>query len=323
MISIIVPVYNVEKYLQDCLDSILNQTFSDFELILVDDGSTDRSGEICDEAQKNDSRVRVIHQSNGGLSRARNAGTKLARGEYIAYIDSDDVVHPDYLRLLLNNLLESHADVSVCRYVRFKDKAPFEKEAEPASLTVISGNEAVELIVGAHLRYMITAWGKLYASELKDLLIYPEGKFHEDEFVTYKVFHQSNKVAVTACPLYGYRQNPNSITHFYSPRHLDGLEGIAESMNWLKGKGEDDLSALAAKRYLLNIEIQWYKAKKGRMDRPFLNSLVKRHENFYISHREILKIATFKEKLMVYLFYLSPTLYELTAGVYIRIFGTD
>ena len=323
MISLIVPVYNVEKYLKNCLDSILNQSYSDFELILVDDGSTDQSGKICDEAQKMDSRIRVLHKENGGLSSARNAGTRLARGEELAYIDSDDMIHPDYLKILLQNLEKTGADISVCRYVDFEDQDPFGKMPETEKLSVISGREAVEQIVGPHLRYMITAWGKLYKAALKELLIYPEGKIHEDEYVTYQVFYHAEKLAVTDRPLYGYRQNPNSIMHVYSPKHLDGLEGIEGSVNWLKERGEDRLSVLAEKRYLLSIEIQWYKAKKGNQDPSFLDALVERHTDFYNRHKSILSIASFKEKAMIRMFRLSPKLYELTAGLYIQLFGTE
>ena len=323
MISLIVPVYNVEKYLRNCLESILNQSYSDFELILVDDGSTDQSGKICDEVQKTDSRIRVLHKENGGLSSARNAGTKLARGEYLAYIDSDDRIHPDYLKILLQNMEKTGADVSVCRYVDFENQNPFGKLTEPEKLSVLSGKEAVEQIVGTHLRYMITAWGKLYKAALKELLVYPEGKIHEDEFVTYQVFYHAEKVAVTDRPLYGYRKNPSSIMHSYSTRHMDGLEGIEASINWLKERGEEHLSALAEKRYLLSIEIQWYKAKKGNLDRSFTDSLVEKHTDFYHRHKSVLGIANFKEKVMIRMFRLSPKLYGLTAGLYIKLFGTE
>ena len=209
-ISVIVPVYKVEKYIHRCVDSILGQTFVDFELILVDDGSPDNCGAICDEYAAKDSRIVVIHQENGGLSAARNAGIDWAfsnsDSQWLSFIDSDDWVHPEYLQRLLDAAVANAVSVSICGYAETDGAEPY---ISPETLTPVIWNTE-EFYVQHNVNATI-ACGKLYRKECFLQVRYPLGKLHEDEFTTYKILFAFDSVAVIAAPLYAYYTNPCGI----------------------------------------------------------------------------------------------------------------
>lgn len=228
VISIIVPVYNVEAYLSRCVDSLLNQTFSDFELVLVDDGSPDCCGTMCDEYAKRDRRVHVIHKSNGGLSDARNYGIDWAMehsdSEWIGFVDSDDWVDARYLEMLFNAATEHGVDASVCHFAVTKGEplpggeittvvwSPETLSQQPRSLDNV-------------------AWGKLYRKKYFQDIRYPVGRIHEDAFTTYKILYQLDRIAVIDQPLYAYFQNDAGIMRSkWTPRHIDGLDALEQQM---------------------------------------------------------------------------------------------
>ncbi len=212
-ISIVVPVYKVENLLARCVDSILNQTFQDFELILVDDGSPDGSGIICDSYARTESRIRVIHKENGGLSSARNAGIEIARGEYLCFVDSDDLIHPQMLELLRNALLEHAADIASTRYISFStETVPFESTGNIHSSLLLRQDFIDNLYPENFERIGISAWGKLYRRELFDKLRYPEGKIYEDLHIYLSLLQQCQRIAVLDQPLYYYYLGNVSIT---------------------------------------------------------------------------------------------------------------
>ena len=197
MISVVVPVYNVEKYLQRCVESIINQTEKDIEIILVDDGSTDKSGSICDEYLGKDSRILVIHQKNQGLSVARNVGIKNSKGDYITFVDSDDYIHKDMLKVLLDNLIHEQGQISFCRY----------EEGNENRLTISEcdlkytgeAHDGKEYLLNPPKGMGINiAWAKLYKKECFDNIEFPVGKLHEDDFTTYKTFINSSKFFIYA-----------------------------------------------------------------------------------------------------------------------------
>ncbi|MGN0500557.1 MAG: glycosyltransferase family 2 protein [Ruminococcus sp.] len=249
LISVVVPVYKVEEYLNRCVDSILHQTFTDFEIILVDDGSPDNCGKICDEYAKKDNRITVIHKSNGGLSDARNAGIEWAfqnsNSEWITFIDSDDWVHKDYLKLLYKAVKDNNVDVSVCRYVettgeddlKIQDDESFVKLWNPEDFFV---QENVNAIV---------AWGKLYRKNLWKDIRYPYGRIHEDEFTTYKLLFQNDKIAVVDKVMYYYYTNPNGIMgKKWNPKRLDVIDAFESRSTFFKENGYN-------KAYEVNINI--------------------------------------------------------------------
>lgn len=235
-ISIVVPVYKVEKYINRCVDSILAQTFTDFELILVDDGSPDNCGAICDDYAAEDSRIHVIHQKNGGLSAARNAGIDWvftnSDSEWITFIDSDDWVHAKYLESLQQAAQHSHSEVVIGGFECTEGENP---DVDESKLSETMWN--VERFYCEQNVTATVAWGKLYKKHCFQKIRYPVGKLHEDEFVTYRILFQYDTVAVIKQPLYAYYQNPEGITGSkWNPKRLDWFEARQEQLSFFKGR---------------------------------------------------------------------------------------
>ena len=212
LISIVVPVYNVEKYLRECVDSILAQTYPEFEVLLIDDGATDSSGRICDEYAERDSRIRVFHKENGGLSDARNYGMDRIKGEYITFIDSDDLVGKDYLEILLRMAKEHKADISALGTIVFEDGGELPACTISDDVIVETADEAI-LDMLLRKNFGLSAWGKLYASNLFNQIRFPVGKIYEDLFTTPYVAKKSTKIVFANSRQYYYRQRSNSIVH--------------------------------------------------------------------------------------------------------------
>lgn len=207
-ISVIVPVYKVEAYLRKCLDSIAGQTYRNLEIILVDDGSPDNCGAICDEYAARDGRFIVIHKENGGLSSARNAALRVATGDYLGFVDSDDWVEPEMFEVLLSGLTEAKADISVCgRYEEYKDK---QKAYAWPDIQVMSREAALgELLKNDTLQNLV--WDKLYRKELFKDIWFPEGKTFEDMAVMHLLFLRADKVVCLPNTMYHYLQRSGSI----------------------------------------------------------------------------------------------------------------
>lgn len=245
LITVIVPVYKVEDYLERCVDAILCQTYGELEIILVDDGSPDRCGEICEAYAKSDPRVKVIHKKNGGLSDARNAGIEQASGRYITFVDSDDWVHEGYVQRLYGLLKETGADVSCCGYLTTGSEQTME-DVSAESVYEFSREEALnELVAFGDLHaQMIVAWGKLYKTELFDGIRFPYGRIHEDEFTTYKLLYRAGKIAVTTRQLLYYWQRADSIMAggFKVKNKLDFLDAQIERGAFFHENGLNGLS---------------------------------------------------------------------------------
>lgn len=232
MISIIVPVYRVEDYIRRCLNSLLAQTDRDFEAILVDDGSPDRSGAICEEYASRDRRFRVIHLENGGLSAARNTGLAAAEGNYILFLDSDDWIHPRTLELLLSALTKTGADMAMCNYSTATEWCEPADIGTPAVET-LSGRDALLSLYRQGGGRFVVSWGKLWRRERLSGLVFPEGRIHEDEATTYRLLYPLERLALVEAPLWFYYQNPTGITHsVYSSRRLDVLTAVEEQIDF-------------------------------------------------------------------------------------------
>ena len=233
-ISVIVPVYKVEKYIHKCVNSILQQTFADIEVILVDDGTPDRCGEICDEYARQDCRVKVIHKENGGLSDARNVGMAHASGEYLIFIDSDDHIEPDMLEYMYMRLADSGADMATCGlYEVYNDRIEQQKEEKDF---VCSGEEAFRYILQGHtIRGEI--WNKLIRRSCIENLRFPKGKLYEDIYFTADMMQRVKKVAVGTKPKYYYLHREDSITgQPYRPQLYDVIEGYTKNYKIVKKK---------------------------------------------------------------------------------------
>lgn len=228
LVSIIVPIYDVEEYLDECVQSVLCQSYSNFELILVDDGSTDGCGMLCDAYASLDTRIAVIHKENGGLSDARNTGLDRCHGDYVTFLDGDDYLDEDYLAQLLSCLLKYDADISICQELRFTGKDA-QLSQNPLVTEVYNRQGAMETML-LQVKFDTSAWGKLYKRRLFMGIHYPIGKHYEDLATTYLVIHRAERVVTTSAKLYMYRQRATSITgRMFSERDLDILS-IADDL---------------------------------------------------------------------------------------------
>lgn len=282
-ISIIVPVYKVEVYLQRCIDSIMIQTFKDFELILVDDGSPDNCPKICDEYAKRDKRIHVIHQKNAGLSAARNTGIDWvfsnSNSEWLTFVDSDDWIHPRMLELLIKAVEECRVDIGICGY---KKTSGDELEVDSDSIKYQLWNTE-DFFVHFNVNCTV-AWGKLYKRVCFSTVRYPVGKIHEDEFTTYKIVFKYEKVAFIEFPLYAYFINPKGIMRSkWSPSHLDGIEARLEQIAYFEEHHFESAEIKTAKTLLWLIEDQLTAAEKFGEKRiaVYLRGLLKKEMKKY------------------------------------------
>lgn len=239
-ISVIVPVYKVEKYLERCIESILNQTYKNLEIILVDDGSPDKCGEICDEYAKKDKRIKVLHKENGGLSSARNEGIKVATGEFVTFVDSDDYLNKDMYKILYENIENTQSDVSACNlFYEYEDENNRIEKVNKDDLKKEYNNiDAIKELLKNERIYNY-AWNKLYKKELFENIKYPEGKKMEDLGTTYLLFEKSKKIVYDSTALYYYVQRGGSIVSSAGEKfYLDLLELLIERYRYLREKYE-------------------------------------------------------------------------------------
>lgn len=210
LISIIVPVYNVEKYLRRCVDSILAQTYQNIEVLLIDDGSPDDSGKICDEYAQKDSRVRVFHKENAGVSSARNLGLKEAKGDYVGFVDADDYIDNKMYEVLLNNLIKEQADISVCSYYQEDNQGVFQKHWPKDDYLVMNGEEQIKNLISNNY-YTCSCWDRLFKRELIGDITFDESiSFYEDYLFLYEVTKKSKNTVFDSKPLYYYCNNLQS-----------------------------------------------------------------------------------------------------------------
>lgn len=264
LISVIVPVYNREQYIDKCVQSILNQTYTNLEVILVDDGSTDSSSEMCDKWQEKDSRVRVVHQKNGGLSNARNSGIKHSSGEYIAFVDVDDIVHPQMYEALYSLCEKYGLDMAVCKYIYTYDTdISFEKydlSVIEKSAEVFTGAQALEGFYEYYQdRLRIPVWCKLYAAKKIKEIGFVEGKIHEDEFLIHQIVGCCDLIGITDTVLYYYYQSPDSIIRSgYSPKRFDLFLGLRDRFLYFKDRGLKHQAKNWGRKYIRKVLEEWH-----------------------------------------------------------------
>lgn len=237
LISIVVPIYNVQDYLERCIQSIVQQTYTEIEIILIDDGSTDRSAEICDKYIEKDNRIIVIHKKNGGLSDARNTGLKIAKGNYIVFVDSDDWIAKDYLKTMYDISKEYNADIVECNVLRTDGNIEYantiKNEKVIQSYNTIEG---LKLLIEDQIFHQ-TVWNKMYSKKVIDQILFEVGKYNEDEFWTYQVFGNANKIVKTEDILYYYYQRSGSIMgQGYKLKRLDAIEAKVERQQYIDKK---------------------------------------------------------------------------------------
>ena len=230
-ISVIVPVYKVEDYLDICVASIIMQTYANLEIILVDDGSPDQCGRMCDAWAEKDARVKVIHKKNGGLSSARNAGIDVSTGSYILFVDSDDWIDPPMAEILHRLCVGYQAQIAECSYRNvYRDKVK-EESACGAQIVEATPVQAIEGNLDWHF-FKPVAWNKLYSRQVIGDIRYPAGKLHEDEFTTHKYYLAAEKIVFADISLYNYNhKRDNSITASFRPASMDSCEAFREKMH--------------------------------------------------------------------------------------------
>ncbi len=248
LISVVIPAYNVEQYIEDCIDSVRNQTHDQLEIIIVDDGSTDSTGRKCDNKATLDNRIKVIHKPNGGLSSARNAGIDNASGDYICFVDGDDIVHPEFAERLLSAIDKADLDCAYCEFEKFDDKASFHNSDIHHDSFLYNRNEVLMMLADVENKSRVTAtlvWNKLYKKDLFNNLRFINGKIHEDEFIIHRVIGKCTKIGYLNFPGYYYRTRSDSITgnwNNYSLRHLDVIDAYSDRLDYIKTLENDELT---------------------------------------------------------------------------------
>jgi glycosyltransferase involved in cell wall biosynthesis len=319
LISIVIPVYKVEAYLSACVESVLAQTYQNFEVILVDDGSPDNCPAMCDAWAEKDSRIRVIHKENGGLSSARNAGIDVAKGDYLAFLDSDDLWTPVFLERLHTALTESNADLAVCQFQRFHGSPP-KKLPQQAETEVLCQRGALECLFDIRNENMVVAPNKLYRRHLFKSIRYPLSKLHEDEAVIHEIIGAAKKVAWVEESHYHYRQAPNSITTSqFSLKRLDETYAKEQRIAFFEARGMYDLADRTKIVYLNNL-MRLYRTAQNELDDKTLakqtcRELYRKFKSIYTA--ELVCRESFKLRLRCMLFQLFPNTFS--AFEYIRL----
>lgn len=314
LISVIVPVYNIEKYVDRCVESIVNQTYKNLEIILVDDGSSDRSACICDQWKERDTRIKVIHKRNGGLSDARNRGIKSAKGNYYSFVDGDDMLDSQMIEKLYNALISANADVSMCRMEKieqFKRYATREFLDNNISKIELDGVEAIRLLLREKID--CSACLKLYKKEMFSNLEFPYGKTNEDFALMYKLFYKTQKIIYISDILYYYYFRENSITSSsFSEKQFDKIDNCIEMLEYIKFNLPE-----------IKNEAYYYLQKQSLylLKTLCITGLEKQYRNRYKQLRWILKENSIriiksnwfslKEKMMILCITWFPGLYEM------------
>ena len=317
LISIIVPVYKVEKYLNKCINSILDQTYQNIEIILVDDGGKDKCPMICDEYAKIDQRVKVIHQENRGLSGARNVGIEMAKGEYLIFVDSDDTIEKTLVKDLYECAKKNNTPIAICgrRYV-FEDGTIICKQPDNIEKTFDFKDAIIEM--NKFDLFDMSAWAKIYKHDIFEKIRFPEGKLSEDYFIMYKLIELSGKVSYISKPLYNYMQRDNSISRNKNINH-DFIEAAKKQLEDLEDKYPDLKETLHIAYASANLTVlDFYiknevKCPKEKI-REFRN--VVKENIIYIKINKNIKIT---KKFQFYIFLLNYTLYKVIFKIFRKI----
>lgn len=307
LISAIIPVYNVETYLGPCIESVINQTYINLEIILIDDGSTDCSGYICDQFAQKDERIVVIHQQNEGIAAARNRGVRQARGTYLFWVDSDDYVSPQIVEELYNNLLSNNADMSICNYTQGSERA-YQFKSQEGNIELFGYEKGLNYIYKSHKFSFIMAasWAKLIKKSLYDGLEYPVGKIFEDIYISHKLIGNCNTIVYTDKIMYYYYQWPKSILgkKLYIEK-LDYLGAFEERIHFFRNLGLMELAEKARIQYLHALMWEYSRAKDILHNKDMVKHIKKEYRKYYTLGTENRQVSH-ETKEYMFCFYLSP-----------------
>lgn len=310
LISIIIPIYNTEKYLRECLDSVTNQSYKNLDIILINDGSTDRSKEICEEYVNKDKRIRLINQKNMGAAMAKNTGLDLIRGDLFSIIDSDDILHPNNLEMLYKNMINTDADIIEGNFTttldKFNNELNIKNSIDKKNIKVFNTEKALEELIISR-KFHQTPWNKLYKTELLKNIRFPDGKYIDDEYWTYKLFLNAKQVSSLDLITYYYRQHESStMGKSYSVRRLDAVDALYERYLIIKERFSN-LEYLALQSFLLCCI---YNFQKLCMN-PNLDKNKFYREELMIKFQSLAKESNLsrfstKEKVLIKSFYKAP-----------------
>ena len=310
MISVVIPIYNVEKYLKKCIESVINQTYKNLEIILVNDGSTDNSKNIIDEYSLIDNRIKVINKKNGGLSDARNVGIEIAKGDYIAFLDSDDWIELNMYEKLYSYIKQENADIVQCSYQEvYNEEVNNQKIKEEIKL--ISGKDSLYNLSGENHGKTVVVWNKIYKRELFNDIRFPKGKYHEDEFTTYKLLYKANKIVDLNLPLVYYRQRDGSIMNSkFNIKRLDALEAFNERLAFYKEKNLNELQQITIAQILHFTNLFYIKIKDSDIKNKYeiLKILRQNIKNDYILFMKN-KYVSLKQKILLTIFVLNKEIF--------------
>lgn len=313
-ISVIVPVYNVEQYLSRCLDSIINQTYRNFEVILVDDGSPDKCPEICDYYALQDNRIKVIHKENGGLADARNEGIRASSGEFITFIDSDDFVSFRYLEVLLDGITRHNADIIIAKFQRFESKNNIKNFVIIDDWKLLSKEDVFQKYTSLNTSEampFISSCNKLYKRSLFDDIEYPKGFYYEDAYTSYKLLDKAKTIVVTSNQLYFYFINPESIMgQSFNNKHLEMIDAFQQAIQYFNKKGNAEIATMLYVPLLMREIYCWWGVKY------ILNDKEESIEILRLYQQNCKKIPYIKNidlrwKIIFHLFAKCPWLYAL------------
>ena len=261
LVSVMVPVYNCEKYISRCLNSIINQTYRNLEIIIIDDGSTDKSGKIADEYSEKDCRIHVIHQENSGLASSRNRALAEAKGEYLMFIDADDYLHLHMIDSLYNDIRNNEADMAIGSYLEGGENE-FPHIKLSAASDCYFGKDKFKELFGSKKISFICAWGRLYSRNLFDNLKYPDGKIHEDEYLAHYLLDRAKKITYTQTPFYYYfkeKNGKNSITQSsFSMKRLDCIAALEDRLEFFKNYGDNTFLSMMYDDFLKRFQYYYY-----------------------------------------------------------------
>lgn len=276
LVSIVVPVYNTEKYLERCINSIIVQTYTNLEIIIVDDGSTDGSSKLCDGLAQEDSRIRVIHKCNGGQSTARNTGVEIACGKYISFIDSDDYVHRDYISTLVKVKERVRAQIVQCGIRKVDSQSAItDGDMAEGKRILLSGKNAV-----LNREYKVSACAKIYDLHLFRSIEFPEGQYFEDEATYYKLAILCRNICIISEELYLYFQSPTSTTRNNLFRN-DFIDVCEQRINFFINYGDKELIQNAYSRYAITTILNHASCKRKKIDKPIQEDLYDRFKKNY------------------------------------------
>ncbi len=315
LISIIVPIYNVEIYLEKCLNSIINQTYKNIEILLINDGSSDNSLRICKKYQKKDKRIVLINKKNGGLSSARNAGIDKASGNYLLFIDSDDYIEIDMIEKLYNNIKSNNADISICNF--FITKKNKDRKNKSCKNFTVRDEKKYNYLYNSYSLQTILSWNKLYKKCLFKNIRYPEGLLHEDQYVIDEILNRAKIINyMTSEFLYHYVQREKSIMNTFNIKRFDVIKGLEKRIIFFENINRNDLVIRTKVEKLQSLYFLLNYTKKYNFNKSD-KEIIELYKKDYIKLSKDLKQVKMdlKSKIKLILILNFPKIYNLIKGI--------